>query len=259
MDLIAYWNVVKRRQRIVLIGLCIASVLALVSAIKPTTGGLAWRTPPVYDATATLLVTKPGFQGRLGDPTADLNTSAFLEKQASLYATRAEGFEIARAAGSEAGIDEPEYDVARLSGDEGTPLPLVQIRAYETTPEGAVAVANGVSKALRSYVTREQNTERVSPRNRVELQVFEPAREAEVFQGVKLTRPVMLFLLGALLTVGTAFIVDNARGGRHAARIEPSGEHEAALGIVPNEPDSEPDDDDDEEPPVARGRWAAPS
>ena len=61
MDLIAFWNVVKRQQRIVVIGLCIAGVLALVSLIKPTATGLAWRTPPVYDAEATLLVTKPGF------------------------------------------------------------------------------------------------------------------------------------------------------------------------------------------------------
>jgi hypothetical protein len=258
VDLIAFWNVVKRRQRIVVIGLCIAGALALASMIKPTASGLAWRTPPVYDATATLLVTKPGFQGRLGDPTADLNTSSYLASQASFYAERAEGYQIAREAGSKAGIKDPTYDVARLAGSDGTPLPLVQIHAYETTPGGAVAVANGVAKALRTYVSREQATNRISGENRLELQVFEPAREAEVFQGVKLTRPIMVFLLGALLTFGAAFVVDNLRGGRSVVKAEPLGEQEAALGIVPNELEDE-DDDEDEEPPAARGRWAAPS
>ena len=152
--------------------------------------------------------------------------------------------------------------MARLAAVEGTPLPLVQIRAYETTPKGAVAVANGVSKALRTYIAREQETNRISPKNRVELQVFEPAREAEVFQGVRLTRPIMLFLLGALVTFGVAFVVDNLRGGRHAVKAEPSGEPEAALGIVRSEPEPEDEDDDedeDEQPPAAPGRWAAPS
>ncbi len=143
-------------------------------------------------------------------------------------------------------------------------LPLVQIIAYETTPEGAVAVANGVSKALIAYVLRDQETNRISARNRIELEVFEPAREAEVFQGFRMTRPIMLFLLGALLTFGVAFVVDNLRGGRDAVLAEPSGEPEAPLGIVRNEPEPEDepedeDEDEDEQPPAARGRWAAPS
>ena len=73
----------------------------------------------------------------------------------------------------------------------------------------------------------------------------------------------MLFLLGALLTFGVAFVVDNLRGGRDAVLAEPSGEPEAPLGIVRNEPEpDEPEDEDedeDEQPPAARGRWAAPS
>jgi capsular polysaccharide biosynthesis protein len=264
VDLITFWNVVKRRQRIVVIGLCIAGALALVSLIKPTAEGLAWRTPPVYDAKATVEVTKPGFQGRLGNPTADLNTSTFLVQQASFYANRAEGYQIARAAGRKIGIEEPAYDVVRLAGDDGTALPLLQITAYETSPKGAVDVANGVSKALIAYVLRDQESDRISARNRIELQVFERAREAEVFQGLRMTRPIMLFLLGALLTFGVAFVVDNLRGGRDAVPAEPSGEPEAPLGIVRNdpEPEDEPqeeEEDEDEQPPAARGRWAAPS
>ena len=43
----------------------------------------------------------------------------------------------------------------------------------------------------------------------------------------------------ALLTFGVAFIVDNLRGGRHAVKAEPTGEPEAPLGIVRNEPEPE--------------------
>jgi hypothetical protein len=88
--------------------------------------------------------------------------------------------------------------------------------------------------------------------------VYEAAQEAEVFQGVRLTRPIMLFFLGGLLTLAVAFVVDNLRGGRHGPPAEQSGGPEAALGIVRNE-DEDEDEDAHEEPQAARGRWAAPS
>jgi hypothetical protein len=257
VDLIAYWNVVKRRQRIVVVGLCVTAALALVSAVRPTASGISWRTPPVYDAATTLLVTQPGFpEGRVRDPSSD--TSPQLADSALLYSNLAGSDFIVRAVGRKLKVEEPDYDAAPLAGTDGRPLPLFQIRAYALSPEGAVALANGVSNALRSYLAREQANNRIRGADRVELKVYERAQEAEVFQGVRLTRPIMLFLLGALLTFGVAFVADNLRGGRHAVTAEPSGEAEVPLGIVRDEPESE-DEDEDEEPPAARGRWAAPS
>jgi hypothetical protein len=272
VDLIAYWNVVKRRRSIMVVGLCIAAALAVMSAVKPTASGFTWRTPPVYDATTTLFVTQPGFpwgRGTLdeyrkaeGDPTTSVprfSEPDRFEYLASLNSKLAERDTIERAAGKKVGIEDPDYDAAPLIGADGRALPLFQITAYETTPEGAVALANAVSDALRARLAREQGNNRIAAEDRIVLQVVEAAQEAEVFQGVKMTRPIMLFLLGAILTLAVAFVVDNLRGGRQGPAAR-SGEREpeAALGIVRNEPEEE-DEDVNEEPVAARGRWAAPS
>ena len=98
MDLIAFWNVVKRQRRVVVIGLCAAAALAFISMVKPTATGLAWRTPPVYEAKTTSLVTKAGFQvGRVGDPAIDKTFSERMEGLASLYTQLAESYLIERA------------------------------------------------------------------------------------------------------------------------------------------------------------------
>ena len=249
MDLIAFWNVVKRRQRIVVIGLCLAGALALIGLIKPTATGLAWRTPPVYDAKATVEVTKPGFQGRLGDPTADLNTSTYLVQQASFYANRAEGFEIGRAAGRKSGVEQPEYDVVRLAGDDGTALPLVQITAYETTPEGAVALANGVSNALTptSRVTRRTTESQPGPYR----------ADVRCARGRGLSGPPYDASDHAVPPGRPADLRGRLRRRQPSRRprsvqAEPSGEPEAPLGIVRNEPEPE-----DEPERRGRGRTAA--
>ena len=195
MDLIAYWNVVKRQQRIVVIGLCIAAALAFASMVKPTASGISWRTPPVYDATTTLLVTQPGFpEGRVGDPSTD--PSAQLANLALVYSRLAGSDFIERAVSRKLKIEEPDYEAVPLAGTDGRPLPLLQIRAFESSPEGAVALANGVSNALRNYLAREQADNRITGEDRVELTVNEESQEADVFQGVRLTRPIMVFLLG---------------------------------------------------------------
>jgi hypothetical protein len=180
-----------------------------------------------------------------------------LADSALLYSNLAGSDFIKRAVSRKLKIKEPDYDAAPLAGTDSRPLPLFQIRAYELSPERAVAVANGVSNALRSYLAREQANNRITGEDRVELKVYEAAQEAEVFQGVRMTRPIMLFLLGALLSFAVAFVVDNTRGGRRGPPAEQKGEPEAPLGIVRNEPEAE--EDVDEVPQAVHGRWAAPS
>jgi capsular polysaccharide biosynthesis protein len=276
VDLITYWNVVKRQRRVVVIGLCAAAALALISVVKPAGTGLSWRSPPVYEGATTLLVAQPGLaEGRL-----TFEEISRMEYLASLYARLAESDRIVRAVSRNLDVEEADYEAAPLPGVEGRALPLIKISAFDTSPKRAVALANGTANALRTYVAREQGNNQASGKGRIEVRVVEAAEDAEVFQGVRLTRPVMLFLLVAMLTVGAAFVVDNFRGGRRPPQAGVGGESEATLGIVRDEPErplagegSGPDSDvaariqpasPDAEGAIsaaspARGRWAAPS
>ena len=197
---------------------------------------------------------------------------------ASLYAQLAESDRIERAVSRKLDVEKADYDAAQVAV-EGRALPLIKISAFETSPEGAAALANGISNALRT-LAREQGNNQVSGEGRVELRVVEAAEDAEVFQGVRLTKPVMLFLLVAMLTLGAAFVVDNYRGGRRSAQAWVSGEPGSTLGIVRDEPERPLTEEDSypvpevaariqpaspeveeaiSEASPARGRWAAPS
>ena len=174
MDLIAYWNVVKRRQRIVVIGLCITTALAFASMVKPTASGISWRTPPVYDATTTLLVTQPGFpEGRVGDPSTDPRHSW----QLALFYSRLAGSDF---------IERPSVGSSRSRSRSTT-----QCHSQERWPTAPAppdpcvrVVARGSGRArercfnaLTNYLAREQASNRITGEDRVELTVSEKRRK----------------------------------------------------------------------------------
>ena len=242
MDLIAYWNVVKRRRIIVMVGLWAAAVLALLSLVRVSSDGLAWRSPPIYKATTRLLVTQPGFP--IGQATIPLKPSggtttptpaydpARMEYLASLYAAMADSDPISTRVKQSVGGPEAKWGATPIAGAEGRALPLVEIGALGTSPARAIAIANGVADAMRAFLLTEQGKNATAIGDRAELRVDKKARKAEVFQGVRLTRGIMLFFLMSIVTFAIAFVVDNLRGGR-ATAARTAGETPTGLDIVP--------------------------
>jgi hypothetical protein len=243
VDLIAYWNVIKRRRIIVMVGLWVAACLTLLSLIRVSSDGLAWRSPPIYKATTRLLVTQPGFP--IGQATIPLKkpsggtttpTPAYdptrMEYLASLYAAMADSDPISTRVKQSVGGPEAKWGATPVAGAEGRALPLVEIGALGTSPARAIAIANGVAHAMRAFLLTEQGKNATAIRDRAELRVDKKARKAEVFQGVRLTRGTMLFLLMSIVTFAIAFVVDNLRGGR-AAAARTAGETPTGLDIVP--------------------------
>jgi capsular polysaccharide biosynthesis protein len=246
VDLIAYWGVLRRRRRIVVVGIWLAASLALISLVKPSSGALAWRSPPVYKASTTLLVTQPGnpwARSKLlpaGEPTSvapRFSDTTRMEYLASLYARIAVSDTIAEpVTGTRDVSKRPKWDATPVVGVDGRALPLIEIGALETSPAKAIALANRISDALRTYLASQQTANRISGDDRLELRVIERADEAKVFQGIRVTRPLMLFLLISILTFAVAFVVDNLRGGRSSA-ARARGETAAGLDIVQSEPE----------------------
>jgi capsular polysaccharide biosynthesis protein len=267
VDLIAYWSVLRRRRRIMVVGLFAAVALALISVVKFSSSGLAWRSPPVYKASTTLLVTQPGFpwgRSTLEEYLAGTATvvprfadTTRMEYLASLYARIAESDVIAERVTGSRDTSKRKWGALPVVGEDSRALPLVEIGALETSPSEAIALANAVSDALQAYLASEQGKNRISAEDRVELRVLERADEAEVFQGVRLTRPVMIFLLISIVTFAVAFVVDNLRGGRSAS-ARARGETASGLDIVQVEPQRSDATEADPIPEVA-GRIQPPS
>ena len=247
MDLIAYWSVLRRRRLIMVVGLNVAAALALISVMKISSSGLAWRSPPVYKASTTLEVTQPGspfarstlneFEPVPGGPPAPkFADPSRMEYLASYYARTAESDAIVKRVKRSFDTTKAKWGATPLTGADGRALPFIEIGALEMSPAKAVALANAVSLALRESLTTNQRRTQITGEDRVQLQVSREAEKAEVFQGIRMTRPIMLFLLVSIFTVVIAFVVDNARGGRSGG-ARGGGDGTTGLDIVPMEPE----------------------
>jgi hypothetical protein len=233
------------------VGLFAAAALAFISVMKISPSGLAWRSPPIYKASTTLLVTQPGspyYRSTLdefepvpgGPPTPKFADPSRMEYLASLYARKADSDEIVQRVKRSFDTTNAKWGATPLTGADGRALPFIEIGALEMSPAKAVALANAVSLALRELITSDQQRDRITGEDRVQLKVDKRAEKAEVFQGVRLTRPIMLFLLISIVTVVIAFLVDNVRGGRSGG-ARAGGEGPTGLDIVPIEPEERPD------------------
>jgi hypothetical protein len=207
----------------VLIGLTIAQALALMAVVRVTDRGLEYRSPPVYAARSTLFVTQGGFpwgrskltQSAKGSDGGTVEVQRFadpgrMEYLASLYSELARTSNAVRVQIERAGKLPPGgYQVTPLTAPDGRALPLIEVMGVSQSPPEAVLFSNRVADGLRRYVLLNQNAGDVPPASRIQLPFVTRASSAEVLQGVKLTRPILIFLLGSIMTLVFAFTRDN--------------------------------------------------
>jgi hypothetical protein len=248
MDLFEYGRVIRRQAFIVVLGLTITFALMFLSVVRVSGDGMVLRRPPIYQARSTLLVTKEGFPlGRAALPDYQGGDDARMQYLASLYAQLATS-ETVRTVIEHDGTRQPlpraSYDVTQLITPvtQGA-LPLIEVVGMSTSPGGAMAIANRVGAGLKRYILLNQNRVGTPQPQRVDLRVVTRADRAEVLQGVKLTTPIMLFMLGLIVTLACAFGRDNVRRNRRGPGsqnppYEPPGGSKVELESVPEEPES---------------------
>jgi capsular polysaccharide biosynthesis protein len=248
VDVLEYGRVIRRQALIVVLGLTVTFALMFLALVRVSGEGMVLRQPPIYQARSQLLVTQEGFPlGRAAPPDyaeAD-SAQARMEYLAGLYAELATS-ETVRSVierdGSRVPLRPKSYQVTQLV----TPInqrtfPLIEVVGMSTSEGQAVAIANRVASGLRRYILVNQNRNRVPTSQRVGLRIVTPAEDAEVLQGVKLTTPIMLFMLGLIVTLACAFTRDNVtrnrRGpGSQSPPYEPPGGDRLELESVSEEP-----------------------
>jgi capsular polysaccharide biosynthesis protein len=246
MDLVEYGRVVRRQALIVVVGLTVTFALMFISLVRVSGDGMVLRRPPTYQARSTLLVTQAGFPlGQAASPDYQQSADTRMQYLAGLYAELATSETVRRVIehnGTRLALPPESYDVTQvIEPVNHQALPLIEVVGMTTSEGGAMAIANRVAAGLKRYILVNQNRVRTPKAQRVGLRVVSRADHADVFEGVKLTTPIMLFILGLIVTLASAFARDNLKRNRRGPGsqippYEPPGAGKVELESVPDKP-----------------------
>lgn len=239
MDLRLYGRVLWRFRVIVSIGVLLALSFALLTIVRVSFAGgrpsFSYRQPEVWQSTATIFVTQPGFPlGRsvytkvVPIPQAS-GTTSYIPVQgdpnrfaswATLYANLAMSDDVKRFMLERGGAPGTITATAEQMANVGTPLPLIQLSGLATSPGAAVTTARQGTNSLVAFVKRQQDAQRVPADQRVLLQVLNQPRTAAIASSRSKTRPVVVFLAAMLAVLGLVFVLENLRPRLRPVRDE---------------------------------------
>lgn len=235
MDIRLYSRVIWRFRYLVFAGILLAVGLTFLSFFRVTfeggSPGISYRQQEIWQASETMHLTQSGFPEGQIVPTHDPNRFAALAQD---YATFANGDAI-RAMADKGGTLGGKY-VAQPLVDrslKGAVLPYVVITGFATSRPAAIRVAERVTSALRTYITRSQEEAQIPPRSRILTKVTTKPEKATLAQGRRLTVPIVVFLTVLIATIGLAFILENLRPAVRPVSSVPDsrdGEDQRAAG-----------------------------
>ena len=234
MDLNLYLRVLWRFRILALIGLLLATLLALLSLVKVDVSNgfdLSYRDSEQWASSASIFITQEGFPlGRsiydevvpVGSPgTTDPNATSYVPRynDPGRFASYAPLY--ARLASSDLLKNEMLRDgplPGTVSASPGTDptnpgviLPLVEIRGFATTAADAKATAARATRALVDYVRQQQAGNKIAVDSRVILRVLDEPSPPVLATPRTKTRPVFVFIAVLLAVAGLIFLLENVR------------------------------------------------
>jgi hypothetical protein len=239
MDFPLYLRTAWRHKIVVCVGLFLAVALGVL---------VAKSAKPVWQVQASIFVTQDGFPwGRAivntplpqapaatsalyGPPTADPNRFVNL---AILYSHLANGDPVRKIMLEEGPID-GKYEAAAVPSDDGNGyIPFINITAQAGTAKGVSELALRAATAFRTYLEGQQKLNRIPLQNRVQLPIVSYPTKPLIISGKSLTRPVFVFLLAAIATMGFALALERLRPGDEPVAAEAAAPAPALNGSGP--------------------------
>jgi hypothetical protein len=231
MDFRLYARVIWRFKLIMLAGLVLALALAFFSMVKVTRHGVSYRQTELWSSTTRVGVTQKGFPwGRLFAQAATVQgvvPSATEQKAAKedipvadpgrfnglaiLYSQLATSDEVRLLIRRDHGPVGQILATPLVQGDNQQQLPIIDITAISTSPTNAMRLSMIGAKALDTYITSQQDANKVPASDRAILQLLLTPRQAHLFQPRPKTMPIIIFGVVMLAAFALAFLLENLR------------------------------------------------
>jgi hypothetical protein len=255
MELAQIIQTLLQRKRAVAVVVVAAFCLSLLTAYKPTTGGLKPRSLEYGAVTQQILIDSPN------SALADLNKDTTpLSVRAMVYAEFMRSSAVVGAVakrlhispdqitsegpfssvGSRDNVTGPEParsaqvtaegDTYRLAFDAQDGLPVITIYTQGPTTKKAMAASRAVVASLQTYVSGLQNQEALKPSSRVLIRSLGPADGGPVNHGARKALIALAFLL--LTGLGCAGIVMVAGVRRSMTRLSDLDGFEQEWDVV---------------------------
>lgn len=258
---------------IAIAGLGVAFALSFAVAFKASfDGGLnvGWRSNPTYQSSSRLFVTQVGFPwGRVvlpdstapgsaaARPTSSRNKTQYAVPErfadlAVVYSYLANSEQVRALMRPKPAPDRLSV-IPVLNPGTGTSLPLLEVQTRADDPIVARRLNAGAVGALSRFLDEQQKANRISTKERVQIQVLNPSSPAKIVKGRPLIGAVLTFLLAIGGTVGLIYVLENfAATKRREEREDLDGD--GGRGGMPDP--LEPLEEDDLEASYQR-RWPA--
>jgi hypothetical protein len=226
VDLRLYVSVLWRFKAVLVLGFCVATLLAVMAFGSVSFAGgkpsLAPRGAEVWQAQSTLLISQEGFpygravpkyvgaDQKTQTPAVQLGDQSRFSALSNVYSQMANSDEVqARLKGDVpiAGTVKAEAAV----DPNGIALPLLNITTQAGTAAEASKLVAGATSSFRDYVTEQQSSANIPQGERIELQVLDSGRNAVLFAPRKKTLPVLVFMAVMAATFTLVLVLENAR------------------------------------------------
>lgn len=224
MNLSLYAGVLRRFRLLVAGGVLLALSLAVLSAVRVSRDGIEYRSQELWQDQGTLLLTQDGFpEGRALFPpavepqpgeTPKLYPYAGIGRFTSLvdfYAQLATSDPVKRIMLSQGPIRGTVLGVPVQPATAGGSSPLISILGRAQSSEEATTMVERGTRALRAYVSKQQQQAGIPANQRVHLRVLKRTDKPVVLEGRKNTLPIVVLLAVLSATLGLAFVLENAR------------------------------------------------
>ncbi len=241
MDLRLYGRVLWRFRVIVLVGFVLAVLLTVLSVARVSFAGgpsLSYRQQETWQATSRIFVTQHGFPllrsvytkvipvGTQSNGTPNyipvLSDPGRFSSYSTLYADLATSDAVRALMQRSGPVRGTVAANPVLTNIVGTPLPLVDLQGLAPNPKDATDTAQRATRALTTYIERQQDALGLPASERVVLNVLnQPASATKVGPRSK-TRPVVVFLAAMMAVIGLVFVLENLRP--RLRRVEPVSE-----------------------------------